>query len=532
MATIKRRAGGTNSTVLIRREYSTAFSPTSIAGCQLWLDGADPAANGVIPANGATISTWNDKSGNGKNGAATGTPTYLTGGGINFNGSSYFLNQAFSQNLSQRSIFIVMQETTRTIYSGIFTFIPTPNSGNDQSLLTYETTNGFQFYGEGYSSTIGNSTLLVKAIYNDNMNVRTGSGYLNGTNATNVTASATAGTSSGYTVGGRWQSGSMSGSYRLNGIIYEIIVFNTPLSTNNRQTIESYLAQKWGLIGALPSGHSQFSQPAGKPNNINNPILGLFPIIKPSTFSPLSIPGSQLWMDSSDSSSASMTLSGSNVTQWRDKSGNGNNTTAVSGTPNLTANAIGGKSAISMSGGYFTGPFATANTGTQVHAFAVLSINSAGTGLWPRPLSLGRPGVNDYASSTTTFAIIRYSGTQAVAIGRNGQYLSVNFPTYDTPFLVQSSHNGPTEFMSVNGNLTVSSLNTGQTGNFDITSYGLGVNTNTSDYFVWNGYYGEVIYYNVQLSTDNRQKIEGYLAWKWGLQGNLPVGHPYYSAAP
>ena len=41
MATIKRRAGGTNSTVLIRREYSTAFSPTSIAGCQLWLDGAE-----------------------------------------------------------------------------------------------------------------------------------------------------------------------------------------------------------------------------------------------------------------------------------------------------------------------------------------------------------------------------------------------------------------------------------------------------------------------------------------------------------
>lgn len=25
---------------------------------------------------------------------------------------------------------------------------------------------------------------------------------------------------------------------------------------------------------------------------------------------------------------------------------------------------------------------------------------------------------------------------------------------------------------------------------------------------------------------------EGYLAWKWGLQGSLPVGHPYKNAAP
>jgi hypothetical protein len=250
-----------------------------------------------------------------------------------------------------------------------------------------------------------------------------------------------------------------------------------------------------------------------------------------SGFNPLSINGCQLWMDASDSSSGSMNLSGSTVTQWKDKSGNGNNTTAYSGTPTLVSSAINGRSAISMSGGYFTGPFATANTGTQVHAFAVISID-ASSGVWPRPLSLGRPGEHDFNDPTTTFAIIRYSGSQDVAIGRNGQYLNVGFPSYSSPFLVQSSHNGPTEFMSINGNLTVNSLNTGQTGNFNITSYGLGINTNTSDYFVWNGYYAEVLYYNVQLSTDDRQKVEGYLAWKWGLQGNLPSGHPYKGSAP
>jgi hypothetical protein len=33
-------------------------------------------------------------------------------------------------------------------------------------------------------------------------------------------------------------------------------------------------------------------------------------------------------------------------------------------------------------------------------------------------------------------------------------------------------------------------------------------------------------------SLSDRQKTEGYLAWKYALQGLLPAGHPYKSAAP
>jgi hypothetical protein len=39
-----------------------------------------------------------------------------------------------------------------------------------------------------------------------------------------------------------------------------------------------------------------------------------------------------------------------------------------------------------------------------------------------------------------------------------------------------------------------------------------------------------VLPYNYQDST--RQTLEGYLAWKWGLTGLLPAGHPYKTAAP
>lgn len=45
------------------------------------------------------------------------------------------------------------------------------------------------------------------------------------------------------------------------------------------------------------------------------------------------------------------------------------------------------------------------------------------------------------------------------------------------------------------------------------------------------GYIAEtVILSDVTLAT--RQKIEGYLAWKWGLEADLPADHPYKNLAP
>lgn len=47
-----------------------------------------------------------------------------------------------------------------------------------------------------------------------------------------------------------------------------------------------------------------------------------------------------------------------------------------------------------------------------------------------------------------------------------------------------------------------------------------------------NGDIGEIIIVDGAPDTATRQLIEGYLAWKWGLEANLPSGHPYKSAAP
>jgi hypothetical protein len=46
------------------------------------------------------------------------------------------------------------------------------------------------------------------------------------------------------------------------------------------------------------------------------------------------------------------------------------------------------------------------------------------------------------------------------------------------------------------------------------------------------GYIYELIVFNTSVNTPTRQAIEGYLAWKWGIQSSLPTTHPYYLAPP
>ena len=45
-------------------------------------------------------------------------------------------------------------------------------------------------------------------------------------------------------------------------------------------------------------------------------------------------------------------------------------------------------------------------------------------------------------------------------------------------------------------------------------------------------YVAEIIVFNTGLSESNRYLVEGYLAWKWGIQSLLPNTHPYYAATP
>jgi hypothetical protein len=42
----------------------------------------------------------------------------------------------------------------------------------------------------------------------------------------------------------------------------------------------------------------------------------------------------------------------------------------------------------------------------------------------------------------------------------------------------------------------------------------------------------EVIFYYGDVTESQRKRVEGYLAWKWGLQNSLPSNHPYSKFRP
>jgi hypothetical protein len=73
-------------------------------------------------------------------------------------------------------------------------------------------------------------------------------------------------------------------------------------------------------------------------------------------------------------------------------------------------------------------------------------------------------------------------------------------------------------------------VSAGKWGTSTVFSSGKIGNDQYGSYLV--GDIAEIVLINAKDSTSDRQKMEGYLAWKWGLEGDLPVGHPYKSAAP
>jgi len=507
---------------------SASFSPTSVGSLALWLDGKDPAGTGTAPSSGATVSTWVDKSTSAKNATSSGTPTYLSGGGINFNGSSFYSNMSFAQNLSQRSIFIVMQETVHNNVYGVFPLIPNPTSGSDYTSttgLTIETSNGLRFYNSaGYQSDIGNASLLVKAVYNDNMNGTAGSGYLNGNSATTATASYTAGICSGYGVAARWL-GSISATYALNGVIFEIMYFNSPLGTTDRKNVEGYLAQKWGLTASLPAGHPGLTQTLYSTTPSLRSLGGITSTIIITsipysiTFNPINFGNLTLWLDAS----RDPTANGGSIATLTDRSGNGYSLSA-SGSITAATQFLGGKTVYN-----FGSSRATINNFPWQTSFTQIVVVKCATGNW----------LSSVVSSGASYLAYVYAGNWNLINVNNffnpldsskAQGTSVFTYAADgvSSWVIFSigyqSNTTTASNYTINGTVRTTATSSAVTSAISATNQ-LWLNGNGSSSFDSGTYLAEMLHFNSVLSDTQRQQIESYLAQKWGLLPVLPVGH-------
>ena len=526
MATIKRRVGGTNPTTLKRREYFTAFSPRSIAGCSLWLDAADVS---TITLNGTNVASWQDKSGNGYSvGQSTlaNQPSYSTNrlnglAGIGLTSSRYLIQSGSNisnfASSSATTVFIVAKNDSSLPPNGWSILNTMWFNGTERYHLSFSigTTQGVALYANG--GLIGQTTIVPlgsSAIVGFTLAATGNSINVNGTltNYSGITPSNAANSTS-------FIFGDNRGGFETDMNVYEFVGFSATLTTTQRQLVESYLAQKWGLTGSLPAGHSQFTQPAGKPYTITDPIIGLYPVVKPiiTTFSPLSTsPG--LWLDANDYSTFTFS-SGTNISSWADKSGNARNATGVN-SPVYTDT-----SAYLSGSSYFTVNLDFIASFPDHSAFFVITPTN-GTNIYGA--INGGSGANSLHvgfSSTTAYRVNHWGNDlypNTTAAYRSGGLRNLlNFDWINT--------GGAGKAVRANGSVEGT---IGQTGQIGVMSGG-GTIGNVVQQGILTGYINEVIFIlNPNITTTNRNKLEGYLAWKWGIQSYLPAGHPYLSAPP
>ena len=109
-------------------------------------------------------------------------------------------------------------------------------------------------------------------------------------------------------------------------------------------------------------------------------------------------------------------------------------------------------------------------------------------------------------------------------------YTSTGSGSANTASRVQMTVNGEDQAEVVN--LFTGNLGTIQNGAAQLAVGSIAGTAGTLNAASLTGAIGEIIVTASALSTLNRQRIEGYLAHKWGLTANLPNDHPYKTVGP
>jgi hypothetical protein len=243
-----------------------------------------------------------------------------------------------------------------------------------------------------------------------------------------------------------------------------------------------------------------------------------------------------LWLDAADASTVT-TVSGA-VSQWNDKSGNGRNVAQATADnrPAFTANAINGRPALDFDGSshrLFNASAALQRNvpGTSVFTVTKLDVDTAG----PKTI------YQTLVAAGNTRALLNYrdgANTGFRAGGRRvsgSAFSSQGVSPYSDSVTLNSAifnYNAATLSLIENGSITVNAAAFQNSGNTDNDAGQLYIGGDGLGGALWDGYIAEILVVHSAVSADTRQRIEGYLAHKWGLTANLPAGHPYKTVGP
>jgi len=238
-------------------------------------------------------------------------------------------------------------------------------------------------------------------------------------------------------------------------------------------------------------------------------------------WSPSEIP-TLAWWDASDASTIQHTSN--SVTQWNDKSGNGVNLTVPSANaaPTINTRTLNNLNVMEYAGtnsGFRNSNFSYNRSSKSFCISFICNIITAPTNVQhfyfsgTNSVSPGKRIMARSVSSNTALQIFGGTGSSNKVVGASGLTLRTS-----VLISIEFTPTGPNSAIRVNGD----EKNTGDTGNNHLNYFNLGMNEGGA--FSVEGFFGECILHNDNTMIE---KIEGYLAHKWGLEGSLDSAHPY-----
>jgi hypothetical protein len=497
----------------------STFVPTSVGTCAYWFDASD---TGTITTSGTTVTAWTNKGtySGGNASSYSGTVTSGTTGQNSLNTMVFPNSGSLSHNFNmtgQPRAYFWAAKITSFYTSGIYGN-QTPHRGNisggsgEEDITIYTSNSGANYLmimvAQGITGNIG-ATIPYLANVTNVFNVYTISNQ-SSTAANRAAINGVALTLDNTNNGANsYQTGSLTGSlgYNSNGgsmELGEMIIYDGAITISQAIQIENYLMSKWGVRNVLPQIH---------------PFYPVQPFTR--YFSPMDIDSCSLWLDGADSGAGSIGFTGSAVAVWYDKSGSGNSTTSFNNIINVIDGAINGVQALEFDG-YSWLYGSMAGSGTTLTIFLVGS-ESTSINMFAGLFCAGNNSQNDYDNSGS-FCITNYIGSSDIYGSRNVSTQQTAIGT-NSPFIYCLKFDGTYVNTWLNG-LIQPTVNISSTGTFTFTNYVIGnrAGITTSASYAWYGYIGEILVYTNALEDRQRQQIEGYLAWKWGIRlpGTLP----------
>lgn len=544
-------------------------------------------------ADGDSVAAWADSSGSGHDGASSSPnqPVYRTNisnglAAVEFNGAQDIDIAGFGDILSGDDTYtLAILNHPRGSFGNYPIMLTWPTNAIWQWIVEYDASSGV-YWGHTngtyrlYTTATGIDTwpilAMTKTVATDGTFRQSG---------TDVTAYSTAGAGMVATpamtgavrLGGYWDHG-----FSFDGHIAEVVYYSKVLSPSDLAKVEGYLAWKWGRVGDLPAGHPYKSAlpvtttaptvfatvgaptvtasatatpataaaaavvatPADSTGETSTPAtvtataavaaptvgVGQDITTTPATmtaaastaggaapWAPSLVADLGLWLDASQITGLS---GGDPVSIWPDASGAGATTTSAGfSPPTFHTGVINGLPVVRFSTTSGSQALRTTMAVNLPYTMAVVGHLTGGS---------NQRLVGSIYPDAENWLVGWWNGNEDVMYGEGfvapgGVAATTNWKLYTV-----TGSGALTSFYG-QGSLIASNAsgNTGPANRLALSGYQLANNAELSD-----GELAEVVVFARVLTDTERQQLEGYLAWKYGMQAELPIGHPYLAAPP